>query len=184
METYLALLRGINVGGKNIIRMIELGDFFRAMGFSDVRTYIQSGNVIFCSHEPDPARLTKLLEDSLSKSFDYESRLVLRSYEEMKQIVRKAPRGFGSEPSLYRYDVIFLREPLSGAELIKALRPKEGVDKASAGRSAAYISRSIERASQSSLTRMIRLPLYRDVTVRSWSTTTKLLDMMKQMAGE
>jgi uncharacterized protein (DUF1697 family) len=183
METYLALLRGINVGGKNIIRMIELGDFFRAIGFSDVRTYIQSGNVIFCSHEPDPDRLTRLLEESLSKTFDYESRLLLRSYEDMKQIVRKAPRGFGSEPSLYRYDVIFLREPLRAAELIKALHPKEGVDKANAGEGVAYISRLIERAAQSGLTRINRLPLYQDVTIRNWNTTTRLMDLMKQMAA-
>ena len=147
MTRYIAFLRAINVGG-HVVKMDTLRGLFKDIGFTYVETFIQSGNVIFCSHEPDPARLTKLLEDSLSKSFDYESRLVLRSYEEMKQIVRKAPRGFGSEPSLYRYDVIFLREPLSGAELIKALRPKEGVDKASAGRSVAYISRSIERASQ------------------------------------
>jgi uncharacterized protein (DUF1697 family) len=113
MDRYLALLRGINVGGKNLIKMAELAACFENLGFTEVRTYIQSGNVIFCAHEPDQGKLTGLLEDALSKTFKYDSRVVLRSYEELKDIVAQAPDGFGSDPSTYRYDVIFLKEPLT-----------------------------------------------------------------------
>jgi uncharacterized protein (DUF1697 family) len=115
MNLYVSLLRGINVGGKNLIKMTDLAACFEALGFTEVRTYIQSGNVIFRADEADQAKLTSLLEEALSKIFNYDSRVVVRSCEEMKTIVTQAPGGFGSDPSTYRYDVIFLKEPLTAS---------------------------------------------------------------------
>jgi len=178
MSLYVALLRGINVGGKNLIKMTELAALFTGLGFTDVRTYIQSGNVIFRADEPDQARLTGLLEAALSRSFHYDSRLVTRSQEEMRDIVRHAPEGFGSDPSAYRYDVIFLKEPLTSAEAMKSVSIKEGVDQVFAGRGVLYSSRLISRATQSHLSRLISLPVYQSMTIRNWNTTTRLLEMM------
>ena len=183
MQTYAALLRGINVGGKNLIKMVELATFFRAMGFSEVRTYIQSGNVIFGSNEPGAAKLTRLLEEALSKTFDYKARVVVRSHAEMKGIVKKAPKGFGGQPELYRYDVIFLKEPLTAAEAKKGVTARPGVDTVNVGKGVLYTSRLIERAAQSYLTRMIGLPIYQDMTIRNWNTTLKLLGMMEEIEG-
>ena len=76
---YLALLRGINVGGNNIIKMADLKACFESLGLTDVVTYIQSGNVIFKSAEKDKAKLTKMIEAGLSKRFNYEARLVVIS---------------------------------------------------------------------------------------------------------
>lgn len=67
---YLALLRGINVGGKNIIKMVDLKACFEEMDLSDVTTYIQSGNVVFASTETDSAKLTDKIEKTLSKRFN------------------------------------------------------------------------------------------------------------------
>jgi len=178
MSLYVALLRGINVGGKNLIKMTELAVLFTGLGFTDVRTYIQSGNVIFRADEGDQARLTGLLEAALSQSFSYDSRLVTRSHEEMSDIVAHAPDGFGSDPSTYRYDAIFLKEPLTSAEAMKSMSIKEGVDQVFAGRGVLYSSRLISRATQSRLSRLIGLPVYQSMTIRNWNTTTRLLDMM------
>lgn len=178
MNLYVALLRGINVGGKNLIKMTELAACFEGLGFKDVRTYIQSGNVIFRAAEPDRARLTSWLEDALSKTFHYDASLVLRSDEEFSNIVAKAPKGFGSEPATYRYDVIFLKEPLTASEAMNSITTKEGVDQAYAGNGVLYFSRLISRASQSRLTRIISMPIYQSMTIRNWNTTTKLLSMM------
>ena len=71
MNQYVALLRGINVGGKNLIKMTDLAACFQAQGFANVRTYIQSGNVIFSADETDQSRLTGLLEDALTKAFHW-----------------------------------------------------------------------------------------------------------------
>ena len=182
MNQYVALLRGINVGGKNLIKMTDLRVCFEDLGFKDVQTYIQSGNVLFRAAGSDSAKLTKQIEEALSKTFEYESRVVVRSRKQMKDIVTHAPKGFGSDPDTYRYDVIFLKEPLSAAKAMKSVTTKEGVDQAFAGKAVLYFSRLISRATQSHLTRIITMPVYQSMTIRNWNTTTKLLNMMEAMA--
>ena len=174
-----AYLRGINVGGKNLIKMTELKACFEALGFKNVSTYIQSGNVIFSAEKSARTRLTSQVEEALSKTFNYKSRIVVRSYKEMKNIVAHAPKGFGSDPATYRYDVIFLKEPLTAAKAMKSVTTKEGVDQAFAGKGVLYFSRLISKATQSHLTRIISMPVYQSMTIRNWNTTTKLLKMME-----
>ena len=179
MNQYVALLRGINVGGKNIIKMTDLKACFESLGFKDVRTYIQSGNVLFRAAGSDQANLTKRIENALSKAFNYESRVVVRSQKQMKAIVAKAPKGFGSDQATYRYDVIFLKDPLTAAKAMKSVLTKEGVDEAYAGKGVLYFSRLISKATQSHLTRIIGMPVYQSMTIRNWNTTTKLLTLME-----
>jgi uncharacterized protein (DUF1697 family) len=180
---YLALLRGINVGGKNIIKMADLKSCFEDMGFTAVATYIQSGNVLFQSSEKNRAGLTKEIEAGLSKRFRYASRLVVVAHQQLKQVVEGAPRGFGNDPEKFRYDVIFLKEPLTPGEAMKSVSTKEGVDNAYMGKEVLYFSRLISRAAQSRLTRIISLPVYQSMTIRNWNTTTKLLAMMEKGRG-
>src|SRR5688572_23883272 len=106
---YLVLLRGINVGGNNIIKMTDLKACFENMGFKDVVTYIQSGNVLLRSAEKDKSKLTRKLEHGLSERFGYKSRLVVVAHKELRKDVEGAPKGFGKELDKYRYDVIFLK---------------------------------------------------------------------------
>jgi len=179
MKQYVALLRGINVGGKNLIKMTELKACFEGLGFRNVRTYIQSGNVLFSADISDQARLTSQIEEALSTTFSYDSRVVVRSEDEMKAIVAQAPKDFGSDPAAYRYDVIFLKESLTPAEAMKSVTTKEGVDQAFAGDGVLYFSRLISKATQSHLTRIITLPIYQSMTIRNWNTTTRLLSMME-----
>ena len=125
---YLVLLRGINVGGNNIIKMADLKACFENMGFGDVVTYIQSGNVLFKTPEKDKAKLTTKIEDVLSERFSYKSRLVVVTHKELQRAVEEAPKGFGDDLNKYRCDVIFLKEPLTVKEAMKNVRVKEGVD--------------------------------------------------------
>lgn len=178
-KQYLALLRGINVGGGNLIKMMDLKTCFEASKLENVATYIQSGNVLFETAETDSARLVGKLEKALSKTFHpYQARIVLCSHAKLRQIIRKAPNGFGSEPQKYRYDVIFLKEPLTASAAMKSVTIKEGVDEAFAGPDVLYFSRLSARASQSRLPRIISLPIYQSMTIRNWNTTTKLLALM------
>jgi uncharacterized protein (DUF1697 family) len=180
MSQYLALLRGINVGGKNLIKMSDLAACFQGMGFANVRTYIQSGNVIFQAVETDQAQLARLIEGRLQELFLYQASVVLRSEAEMKEIVAQAPEGFGSDPASFRYDVIFLKPPLTVMEAMKSVSTKEGVDQAFAGHHVLYFSRLILKATQSHLSRIIGLPIYQSMTIRNWNTTTKLLKMLEE----
>ena len=113
MPCYVALLRGINVGGKNLIKMPALKACFEADGFADVATFIQSGNVLFASPEAHVAGLTQRIEEMLGYTFGYEATVVVRNRAQMRAIVEHAPKGFGTEPAAYRYDVIFLKPPLT-----------------------------------------------------------------------
>jgi len=178
MIQYLALLRGINVGGNNIIKMVDLKACFESMGFSDVRTYIQSGNVLFKSAEKNVGKLTKEIEEKLSKKFSYKSVVVVVTHDQLKEAVEKAPKGFGQDPTEYRYDVVFLKDPLTSEEAIKDVREREGVDKVYLGKDVLYFTRLISSASQSYLAKIITLPIYKFMTIRNWNTTTKLLSMM------
>jgi uncharacterized protein (DUF1697 family) len=175
---YLALLRGINVGGKNIIKMAALKACFEDMGFAGVTTYIQSGNVLFKASSQNREKLGSKIDNALAKQFNYTYPVFVISHNELQHAVGHAPEGFGANPDEYRYDVIFVKKPLTATTAIKSISTKEGVDTAHAGKGVLYFSRLIANASKSHLSRIIKLPIYQDMTIRNWNTTTKLLSLM------
>ena len=175
---HVALLRGINVGGRNIIKMIDLVASFEAMGFTEVKTHIQSGNVVFSSKPASKANLTSRIEKKLSHAFGYASLVVLVSAAELKLVVSHAPRGFGKQPDRYRYDVLFVREPLTTEEALQQVTAKPGVDMVHAGEHALYFQRLISKVTQSHLPKLVQRPAYKSITIRNWNTTTRLLAMV------
>jgi uncharacterized protein (DUF1697 family) len=178
---YVALLRGINVGGNNLIKMADLRACFEEAGHRDVVTYIASGNVLFTpASAAAPAALTRSIEALLSLAFNYRATLVLREHKQLREIVRKAPRGFGATPDRYRSDVCFLKEPREVKAALADWPLKEGVDQAWAGPGVVYVSRLEARASQSRLSKITALPVYGRLTIRNWNTTTTLLAMMDE----
>jgi uncharacterized protein (DUF1697 family) len=178
MNCYVAFLRGINVGGSNLIRMPALKACFESQEFGHVTTYIQSGNVVFTAARTNHRTLTDRIEKALSKAFAYESRVVICSFDQLKAVVDRAPKGFGAHPMEYRYDVIFLKHPLTAGAAMKSVKTKDGVDRAFAGDGVLYFSRLISKATQSQLSRIVGTPAYQNMTIRNWNTTTKLLEMM------
>lgn len=179
---YVALLRGINVGGNNIIKMVDLKACFEKIGLAEVATYIQSGNVLFSTDEKDKTSLINTIEKALSDSFAYNSRLVLLTHEHLKRIVDEAPPEFGQQKDAYRYDVIFLKEPLTAAEAMKSVTTKAGIDTVHQGQAVLYFSRLSSKAGQSHLTKIVSLPVYQQMTIRNWNTTTALLARMEARA--
>lgn len=180
-EVYVALLRGINVGGNNIIRMSALKACFEALGFSRVTTFIQSGNVLFVSLKKDRGALCKKIEKALSNAFGYQACVVLITHSDLRHCVENAPKEFGSNILKYHYDVIFLKEALVAAELVKTIPIKEGVDTVHAGNGVLYFSRLISKATQSRLSKIVLTPAYKSMTIRNWNTTTKLLKLAESV---
>ncbi len=174
-QRYITLLRGINVGGHNIIRMTDLKSCFESMGFTGVSTYIQSGNVIFFSGESDKAKLRAKIDNELSERYSYSSPIILLTHQELEAIVAGVPSGFGKSPGEYKYDVMFLREGLSAPDLLKQIPLKEGVDQVWAGVGVIYFSRLGSKSSQSRMSKIIAMSFYREITIRNWNTTQKLL---------
>jgi uncharacterized protein (DUF1697 family) len=179
MARYVALLRGINVGGKNLIKMADLQACLEEDGLEDVATYIQSGNVVFGSAGSSLTELTGRIEELLSTTFGYEASVVLRSRQQMRATLDRAPAGFGGDPARYRYDAIFLKAPLTARTAMRSVLTKEGVDQADVGPGVLYFSRLTSRASQSRLGKIVGTPVYRNMTIRNWNTTTKLARMLE-----
>jgi uncharacterized protein (DUF1697 family) len=90
METSLALLRGVNVGGKTC-RMEAVRALFEKLGAAQVRTYVQSGNVIFAISKASGARLSSTIEERLLREFGFPIRVFVKTLKELEQIVKRNP---------------------------------------------------------------------------------------------
>lgn len=177
MLSYVALLRGINVGGKNLIRMPDLAACFRDAGYRDARTYIQSGNVLFTVDRAPGPELEDAVERMLQERFEIPIPVVVRSRDELAATIAAAPASHGSEE--LRSDVFFLKHPLT-AEAAYAELPelREGVDSVAIAPGAIYFSRVAAQASKTRITRLMSMPVFGQMTVRSWRTTTRLFEML------
>jgi len=104
MYRYVSMLRGINVGGHKIIKMPQLKELYESSGLTDVKTYIQSGNVIFRSRRKDPALVRRGIETAIEKSFGFPATVIIRRPSEMGKVIKRNPfaglPGF-EERSLY-----------------------------------------------------------------------------------
>lgn len=174
----VVLLRGINVGGNNIIPMAHLRECMTDLGARDVATYIQSGNVLFDGAGRSPTEWAERIEAALSTRFQYEASVVLRTHAELRAVVDGAPKDFGTDPDRYRTDVVFLKAPMTAATAMEQLRVRDGVDVAVAGDGVVYQSRLAERAAQSYFSKFVGTPAYKQSTIRNWRTTTRLLAML------
>lgn len=179
-EQFLALLRGINVGGKNIIKMADLKVCFEAMGFSNVATYIQSGNVVFSSSETNLEKLEAILETGLSQAFNYKSVVVVVSASQLEAIVEQAPEYFGLAPDQNKYDVVFFKYPLTAEDALPQVLARKEVDSVCAQNNVLYFTRTIANLGKSYLSKIVSLPLYKHMTIRNWNTTLQLLKLMRE----
>ena len=180
MTAYLVLLRGINVGGKNKVPMAELRTVLEEAGFSNVSTYIASGNV-FLDSDLSASKVAAKIEAALPKAFKLDTKLVkvaVLSKAELEAVVRKRPRGFGAEPTKYHSDAIFLMG-IDAGEAMAVFSPREGVDKVWPGKGVIYSQRLSAERTKSRLGKIVGTPPYKSMTIRSWTTTTKLLELME-----
>lgn len=182
INRYTALLRGINVGGRNPIAMSDLRAAFEGAGYSNVTTYIQSGNVLFESETRRDA-LEAEIETMLERRFDTPLLVVVRAHRQLRDIVTKAPAGFGTKPSTFHSDVLFLKPPLTSRQALRIVELREGVDQAWPGAGVLYFARLSARRTQSRLNRIMSAPEYKRLTIRSWATTTKLLALLDDRAA-
>jgi len=180
MNTYVLLIRGINVGGKNIVPMAGLKKCLEELGFSSVSTYIASGNVILES-DKRPNEIKAQIEQALPKSFKLDSELVkvlVLSRDQLQAIINNKPEGFGERPEKYHSDAIFLMG-IDSAQAMPVFNPREGVDKVWPGDGVIYSQRLSAERTKSRLSKIMASPLYKSMTIRSWNTTIKLLDILK-----
>jgi uncharacterized protein (DUF1697 family) len=181
MNTYITLMRGINVGGKNKVPMAGLKKCLEELGFSNVSTYIASGNVILESDQ-HPDKIKAQIEKALPESFKLDDDLIkvlVLSRKQFQAVIDKKPAGFGEQPEKYHSDAIFLME-ISADEAIKVFDPREGVDKVWPGDGVIYSQRLSAQRTKTRLGKIVATPAYKSMTIRSWNTTIKLLEILRK----
>jgi uncharacterized protein (DUF1697 family) len=180
--TYVALLRGINVGGNSIVSMRVLKDLFEQLGFSGVRTYINSGNVVFDTARVSPRTLESTLEKAIEKKFRMQIRVVVKSRLEMKRIVAAMPKAW-SDTKKWRGNVIFLSHRIDKPSIVKELRFNPKIETVAYGRGALYWAVTFKDLTRSQLSRVAGSPIYKEMTFRNPNTTRKIYDIMLEDRG-
>jgi len=183
VSTYVVLFRGINVGGKNPVKMSGLHDLLEELGCTDVVTVLASGNAVVDSKR-SAAALGTALERELPKRFtlhDEVVKVLVLTEAKLRAVVAKRPKGFGDEPDTFHSDAIFLMG-VSLAEAMAGFDPREGVDAVWPGDGVVYSQRLSAQRTKSRLSKVIATPAYKSMTIRSWATTTKLVQILDERA--
>jgi uncharacterized protein (DUF1697 family) len=184
MNTFAILIRGINVGGKNIIPMLELKNCLEALEFSNVVTYIASGNVVLSS-DKRAGEIKAQVEKALPECFKLDRQLIkvlVLTHDQLQAVIANKPVGFGDQPDKYHSDAIFLIG-IDADQAMLVFDPREGVDQIWPGDGVIYSQRLSALRTKSRLSRAIGTPAYQSMTIRSWNTTTKLLELLIAAAG-
>ena len=176
---YLALFRGINVGGHNIVEMRKLKITFESLGFNHVSTFINSGNVVFEDSLKKEDELTRLIEEAVRKDFQLDVKVVVINSEHLNAICRELPPTWVKNESM-RTDVMFLWEKYDRPEVLKEIQinPVDNVK---------YIPGVIlwnvegKNYSRSGMMKLMGTDLYRHMTIRNVNTVRKLHQIISEM---
>jgi len=174
---YVALLRGINVGGKSIIKMAALKECVEAIGHAGVRTYIASGNVLFESSERSGAKLDAPLERAIEKTFGLPVRVVVRSSAEIQRIAGHVPKAWIGAADL-RVTVAFLLRGTDARTVARGLKPREGIDELVTAPGALIWAIRRDALTRTGL-KLVGTPAYKEMTLRNLNTTLKLAELVR-----
>jgi uncharacterized protein (DUF1697 family) len=172
---YVALLRGINVGGNCKIEMAALRAVFEALGYTDVRSYINSGNILFSSESPPSA---SAIESVIAEKFGFTVPTLVLDQSTFEAVATAIPADWAND-SLQKTDVLFLRPDVAHPESVDLIIINPAVD------TLLYAERAIiwhiDRAhyNQSKMGDFIKNPLYRQMTARNCNTVRKLVELMQ-----
>jgi uncharacterized protein (DUF1697 family) len=181
MRIYVALLRGINVGGNNMISMKALKASFERLGFKDVSTYINSGNILFKTRIADARKLETRIEKMLVVEYELGCKVVVRSAGEIARLIEQLPASWNDDKA-WRYNVIFLRHAIDSKDIVNAFNPEKDIEHV------LYVPGTLlwwARAADADRTAMQKpgnKKLLREMTVRNANTTRKLHALMQKMS--
>lgn len=175
---WAVLIRGINVGGNNLVPMPALREALTAAGASAVGTYIQSGNVVLTApgetHDVDD-----LVEGVLSQGFGVNTFVLSLNAAQLDGVVANAPALFTDADDAFKCDVVFLKDGLESEELLPRIKVRDGVDQAWAGPGCLYFSRRTQTLTQSHLKFIMTMPEYGRMTIRTWRTVLAVQKLLK-----
>lgn len=175
---YVALLRGVNVGGANKVSMADLKTVFIDVGMTDVVTYINSGNIIFSAEEPDRARLAPVLEAAILDRLGLSVGVLIRDLEQMRVLIDALPESWRNDESM-KCDVLFLWDDIDDPQIMDDLPFRPEIDDSFYVPGA--VVRRVDRkdASRSGLIRVVGSPVYQRMTIRNCNTARKIMTLME-----
>jgi uncharacterized protein (DUF1697 family) len=184
-RAHVALLRGINVGGRNRVAMSDLREVVTSLGHAEVATYIQSGNVVYTSSETDTAAMAAALERAIAERLGVRPRVVVLSRDELARAIRDNPYPDEANPKLLH--AVFLSRD-AGPELVDAVAAAQAQAAArGSGDTARVIGRTlflhtpggVGRSELAALLARSGGPMAarEGGTARNWATVTRLLEL-------
>lgn len=177
---YIALLRGINVGGNNKVPMSELRECFERAGFTNVSTYINSGNVLFESDETNAESLVGMCEIAIERQFGFAVVTMVISASELYNALDNAPSWWVNGAEKTRNDALFVIPPTTAEEVLIEIQKKSSkVDKFATHGQVVFWSLPMAEYNKSVVPKIIGTPIYRRITIRSSKTAKKLYELAK-----
>jgi uncharacterized protein (DUF1697 family) len=180
MPTFVSLFRGINVGGHHRIKMNELKNLYETLGLKDVQTYIQSGNVVFTSDDADTTRVQQQLEESVVQTFGFHVEIIVRTADELQDIIAKNPfQGQQNKESQWVVVMFLATMPDKTAQenLLKAYDGPEEIF-FSGKEVFLYYTDGIGRSKLSN--NFLEKKLKTVGTARNWNTVLQLQEMVRR----
>lgn len=177
--TFVALLRGINVGGNNIVSMAALRKTFERLGLSKVSTYINSGNVIFQAETDSLEKLAAQLEAAIEQDFGFLVKVLLRDFPSIQKIHTALPAHWVNDTNM-KCDVMFLWEHVDTAAVLEQLTIKPLIDEVKYVPGAILWRVDRENVTKSGLLKLVGTQLYKAMTIRNCNTVRKLFALMSE----
>ena len=174
---YVALLRGINVGGRTLVKMADLKACFEQLGFEGVSTYIASGNVLFASDADGAAGLATTIEAAIEERFELPVKVVVLDRASYARIVKAIPKPWIGDGSL-RANVAFVRRGTDAQEVVRDLEPDPAVEEVKAIKGAILWATQRDALNRSVMRKLIGGATYKELTVRNLNTTLKLHELL------
>ncbi len=176
---YIALLRGVNVGGNAMIKMAELKTCLDIAGLHDVQTYIQSGNIIFSSEQTDTIKLAASIEKAIKQQFKLTVSVVVISDDKYRGVIKNVPKGWGEDPE-WKYNLIFLLPPYDTKQIMRDIgQPKPDIETLTPGKGVIYQAISIKMFGRTTSGKLASNPVYKRMTIRNHRTGAKILELLK-----
>ena len=174
---YVALLRGINVGGRTLVKMADLKACFEDLGFDEVSTYIASGNVLFESDEGDAAALATTIEAAVEQRFELPVKVVVLDRQAYGRIVEAIPKPWIGDGTV-RANVAFVRRGTDAMQVVRELEPDAAIEEVKAVDGAILWATRRDSLNRSVMRKLIGGAAYKELTVRNLNTTLKLHELL------
>lgn len=178
---YIALLRGINVGGNNKIDMKLLKKAFEQVGMDNVVTYINSGNIIFTSDIQSKAEIAHILETAILEIFGLQIKVLILSLEDMERVMLSLPESWTNDDKM-KSDVLFLWDHINDESVLDKLVIKPEIETVKYVPGAILWSVDKENVTRSGIAKLVGSAIYRQMTVRNVNTTRKVYELMLALA--